>query len=995
MGSTNAASSIPVGDSFGALLRHYRLAAGLTQEALAAAAALSVRGISDLERGVNRAPRLDTLRLLAEALRLAPQERTQFMAHTPQSDEVRTRQVPVSAAVPPLIGRDRELAALRIFLAGEEPSVLLFAGPPGIGKSRLLQEAHDQAEAAGWRVLAAGGRRRGGQEPFAPIAEALERQLVALPPPRVRAALEGCAWLVRLLPELADGPIEPLPSWQVSPEHERRLMFRAVARFLANVAGPTGTLLVLDDLQWAGADALDLLAALTQPQAAGLAATLAAPLRVLGAYRDTEVGPRDPFALLQADLARAGLVTHRTLRPLAGAEAERLLRALLSEGTGTGTMMSPVRIAQCAGGVPFFLVSWARHLRERSPAGDGGEELPWDLRQSIRQQVAALSEGAQAILALAAVAGREAPGALLLAAAEQPDAALTSLEEVCRAQLLQEVGGDSYRFAHDVLHEVAESGMNATRRALLHRRLGTALESQPGEPRVEALAYHFRRGGDQEKAANYLERAGDRAATRHADAAAEASYADLVDLLDGLGRDRAAAGAREKLAAVLTRRSRYSEALAVLDRAAQVYREETAWLDLARVAARLGALHAEMGTTAEGMMLVQPLVARLEPLGPSPELLDLYLTINDLGMHAGESESRLAATERAVAMARDLGNDLLLAEACGALGSLLGCQGHSQKALTLLQEGQRHLEVAGTPVSLGAIRLLNSLAGAQLYEGQQAAGLLTFDAAVQMTERFGDPRYLAWLVGERGNAQIFAGNWDGAARDLERAVALHRQIGISHGSACIIGMLGRLRLLQGMTDDAVRLFEEAKVLSEHSGNVSWAWDNAWCLADLLRRRGYLREARDRFLDLGAWAGYFLFEPAAVGLARAHLDLGDVDRAAQTLSDLMALPAWSGNPFLRLEVLATHVLVATRQGRWVEAARCLEEGFALAQTVAYPYGESQLLHASGLLLVEQGRPDAARAQLEAALAIVIGLGARLDMAAIVADLAALPVPTPTV
>jgi hypothetical protein len=64
--------------------------------------------------------------------------------------------------------------------------------------------------------------------------------------------LRGCAWLVRLLPELAGGPIEPLPPWTVSPEQERRLMVGAVERFLANVAGPAGTLLVLDDLQWAG-----------------------------------------------------------------------------------------------------------------------------------------------------------------------------------------------------------------------------------------------------------------------------------------------------------------------------------------------------------------------------------------------------------------------------------------------------------------------------------------------------------------------------------------------------------------------------------------------------------------------------------------------------------------------------------------------------------------------------------------------------------------------
>ena len=70
---------------------------------------------------------------------------------------------------------------------------------------------------------------------------------------------------MRLLPELAGGPIEPVPHWLLTPEQERRLMGQAVERFLVNIAGPAGTLLVLDDLQWAGSDALDLLTPWSAP----------------------------------------------------------------------------------------------------------------------------------------------------------------------------------------------------------------------------------------------------------------------------------------------------------------------------------------------------------------------------------------------------------------------------------------------------------------------------------------------------------------------------------------------------------------------------------------------------------------------------------------------------------------------------------------------------------------------------------------------------------
>src|SRR5712691_12958955 len=66
--------------SFGALLKRYRLAAGLSQEARAARASLSARTISDLERGIHGTPRTDTLELLTGALALSVPQRTLLLA---------------------------------------------------------------------------------------------------------------------------------------------------------------------------------------------------------------------------------------------------------------------------------------------------------------------------------------------------------------------------------------------------------------------------------------------------------------------------------------------------------------------------------------------------------------------------------------------------------------------------------------------------------------------------------------------------------------------------------------------------------------------------------------------------------------------------------------------------------------------------------------------------------------------------------------------------
>src|SRR6516225_9598468 len=137
-------------------------------------------------------------------------------------------------------------------------------------------------------------------------------------------------------------------------------MFEAVERFLANVGGPAGTLLLLDDLQWAGADALDLLTA--------LARSTAAPLRLVGAYRDTEVDPHHPLTATLADLAGAGEARHQQMRPLAVAEVRHLLNLLLDGQDGDHAALA-ARVMERTGGVPFFVVSCAQALREDATAG--------------------------------------------------------------------------------------------------------------------------------------------------------------------------------------------------------------------------------------------------------------------------------------------------------------------------------------------------------------------------------------------------------------------------------------------------------------------------------------------------------------------------------------------------------------------------------------------------------------------------------------------------
>jgi non-specific serine/threonine protein kinase len=133
--------------TFGELLRHYRVAARLTQEALAERAGLSTRGIADLERGARLVPHPDTLRRLTGALNL------EELDHATLAAAGRRPALPLAAEPPRLpgqltsfIGREDELGGVRRLLGTVR--LLTLTGFGGIGKTRLaLAVAHAVADA--------------------------------------------------------------------------------------------------------------------------------------------------------------------------------------------------------------------------------------------------------------------------------------------------------------------------------------------------------------------------------------------------------------------------------------------------------------------------------------------------------------------------------------------------------------------------------------------------------------------------------------------------------------------------------------------------------------------------------------------------------------------------------------------------------------------------------------------------------------------------------
>ena len=133
------------GTPFGELLRRLRNAAALSQEELAERAGLSRNGISDLERGLHPAPRLETVRLLAAGLALEECERAELLAAarpetstTVSADDPRLSPLVVLPRPPTrLIGRESEMETISALLAQQDVRLVTLTGPGGTGKTHL------------------------------------------------------------------------------------------------------------------------------------------------------------------------------------------------------------------------------------------------------------------------------------------------------------------------------------------------------------------------------------------------------------------------------------------------------------------------------------------------------------------------------------------------------------------------------------------------------------------------------------------------------------------------------------------------------------------------------------------------------------------------------------------------------------------------------------------------------------------------------------------
>jgi DNA-binding SARP family transcriptional activator len=448
----------------------------------------------------------------------------------------------------PLVGREVELWRLDQLwhaTSSGQRQLVLVAGEPGIGKSRLAAEFARTAHAGGAPVLF-GRCDEGMGVPYQPFVEALGRHVRQAPQP-ILGCLAG--ELMRLVPEVGervDGLAPPLRS---DPETERYRLFDAVAAWLRAVSETAPVLFVIEDLHWATKPTLLLLAHL-------LRSDDNPRLLLLATFRDTPLDITPDLADLVAELLRLPGVERLRLAGLNEPGVGALMEAqachdLDDEGWALARMVH----GETAGN-PFYVREMLSLLAEKgdivrregrwvSGLPVAKLDVPDSVRDVVERRLTRLPDRTSELLALAAVLGERFDLAVLAEASGESE---TSLDETLRpavsARLVNETDAGSYQFTHALVRSALDDALGPTRRVQLHRAAGSAVEAVHAghlDAHLPQLAHHFARARDVERAIDYACRAGDRALTQLAYDEATAYYQQALELFDLGGRADAAA----------------------------------------------------------------------------------------------------------------------------------------------------------------------------------------------------------------------------------------------------------------------------------------------------------------------------------------------------------------------------------------------------------------------------------------------------------------------
>lgn len=355
---------------------------------------------------------------------------------------------------------------------------MLVTGEAGVGKSRLIAEFCSLLATSRWRI-GQGACLQFAQRPYGPVLDVISR----------------------LDPAVGD----------LAPAASRHEQFNVITDTFARAARKSATVAVIEDLHWADAATIELLAYLS-PKLAAMR------LLIIASLRPEEVHSGHPAYAGLAKLVSGTRTERVELAALAGPE----LHAFIDTALEGFELADETRraVALTGEGNPFFTEELLKSAVERRGLARTSDAtaLPTTVRATLLERLRPLDESEHKVLAQAAVIGRSFDLDLLARTLGTDTASLLpALQRARDFQLIKEESPTLFRFRHALTREAIYADFLTAQLRPLHHTIAVALENVPAEQRsIESLAYHWWAAGDAANSVRYNELAGDAAGAVHA-----------------------------------------------------------------------------------------------------------------------------------------------------------------------------------------------------------------------------------------------------------------------------------------------------------------------------------------------------------------------------------------------------------------------------------------------------------------------------------------------
>lgn len=718
------------------------------------------------------------------------------------------------------VGRETELAYLHdawlAALAGRGQTVLL-AAEAGGGKTRLAQ-AFGQSLPTGAFLV---GRCYESTTalPYHPWIELLQNHLAQLDDISLaRLAPFTVNYLARLLPGQTQR-LKRLVAHSHTPpatgDGELTRLFTAVTDVLCLPAGEekdnTSRLIFLDDLQWADETSLRLF---------HFIARYARQTRLLlvGAFRPEEVEDAPALRTLLHDLQQLP-PRHLTLKPLSPSAIRDLAARLWpEEGPQLPEADWPRLVAmvdQATGGNALFVTEVLRELAHTTTTQLPAElPVPATVRELIGRRLGQLPSRSRQVIE--AIAVFHAP--ITLTAAQQisgrsEDEAALALDWGLRRGLLQEQPQTQpahYDFHHDLVREAVVEQLSRARRELLHRRAARYLE-QAGAP-ADLLAYHWGLAGDKTSEGYYAALAGEQAAAVYAHdeamryfaralellpetekritvmvqladvwsltgkwAAAETMYRQALSAAQKLADSRLQAQCQMSLGKLLSRQSRYQEALVWLEQARALCAALNDQAGIARNIGTMGIIHWQMDEYDRALACYQQAL-QIETALDNQTGVAIWVS-NIAGIHdqRGEFEQALDGYHQALRIHLALGKKIEAGICLGNLGNVYRHLGDYRQAVVCYEQALQHRHAAGDEAGIAFV--VRNMGALYAETGFFAPALACYRQVLPIHLRMSQKEETADVVGQIGDLYLAQGVYEQALACYNRSIPLLRLLG--------------------------------------------------------------------------------------------------------------------------------------------------------------------------------------------------------------------------